>query len=270
MLALSSYVRAMLDEVQINQLSLRSGSKEFSCCQLFKGDCLEALKLLPDESVDLILIDPPYGIRYVSRSKTLSTTRVANDGQEAYDLLDKALAIAERKLKPNRHVIIFTNFQAFEYMAPIVRKYFRIKGACVWVKNNGTRGDLKGTWSRAHEEIIHAHKGRGILNGKRDLDVFEYKRVACQHMRHPTEKPVELLKYIISKTTQAGDTVLDCFMGSGSTGEASLGLKRKFVGVELVPELFEVASERLQKTYAGMLAQSDISQQQSIYSSETA
>ena len=212
----------------------------------FQGDCLEALKLLPDESVDLILIDPPYGISYLSRSKTLSTVRVANDGQEAYGLLDKALEIAERKLKPNRHVIIFTNFQAFEYMAPIVRQYFKIKGACVWVKNNGTRGDLKGTWSRAHEELIHAHKGRGILNGKRDLDVFEYKRVASQHTIHPTEKPVELLKYIIEKTTQPGETVLDCFMGSGSCGQACQETDRRFVGMELVPELFEAARKRLE------------------------
>lgn len=237
----------MLDVLSINQLGLRSGSKESSCCQLFKGDCVEALQLLPDESVDLILIDPPYGISYVSRSRTLSTVRVANDGQEAYALLDKALAIAERKLKPNRHVIVFTNFQAFEYMNPIVRKYFKLKGACIWVKNNGTRGDLKGTWSRAHEELIHAHKGRGILNGKRDLDVFEYKRVACQHMLHPTEKPVELLKYIIEKTTQPGEVVLDCFMGSGSCGEATLKAGRRFVGMELVPELFEVSRQRLEQ-----------------------
>lgn len=212
---------------------------------LQRGDCLSLLHNLPDESVDLILIDPPYGVNYLSRNKSLATTRVANDGQEAYSLLDKALAIAVRKLKPNRHVIIFSNFQAIEFMLPIVRKYLKIKGVCVWVKNNGTRGDLKGAWSRAHEEIIHAAKGRPFLNSKRDLDVFEYKRVATQHMRHPTEKPVELLKYIISKTTQPGETVLDFFAGSGSTGQAAQETGRRSILMELIPELVEVASERL-------------------------
>jgi site-specific DNA-methyltransferase (adenine-specific) len=212
---------------------------------LQRGDCLSLLQSLPDESVDLILIDPPYGVNYLSRNKSLATTRVANDGQEAYDLLDKALAIAVRKLKPNRHVIIFTNFQAIEFMLPIVRKYLKIKGVCVWVKNNGTRGDLKGAWSRAHEEIIHAANGRPFLNGKRDLDVFEYKRVATQHMRHPTEKPVALLKYIIEKTTQPGETVLDFFAGSGSTGQAAQETGRRSILMELVPALVDVASERL-------------------------
>jgi site-specific DNA-methyltransferase (adenine-specific) len=228
----------------INSLSV-GGQEGMPGCQLFSGDCLEALKLLPDESVDLILIDPPYGINYLSRNKSLATTRVANDGQEAYSLLDKALAIAVRKLKRNRHVIIFTNFQAIEFMLPIVRKYLKIKGVCVWVKNNGTRGDLKGAWSRGHEELIHAANGRPFINGKRDLDVFEYKRVASQHMRHPTEKPVELLKYIIEKTTQPGETVLDFFAGSGSTGQAAQETGRRSILMELVPELVEVASERL-------------------------
>lgn len=236
--------RASYTLLMLNMLSVTAR------LQLYLGDCLESLKVLPDESVDLILIDPPYGINYLSRSKSLSTTRIVNDGQEAYALLDKALAIAERKLKPNRHVLVFTNFQAIEFMGPIVRQYFRIKGECVWIKNNGTRGDLKGAWGRAHENIIHAHKGRGILNGKRDLDVFEYKRVACQHMIHPTEKPVELLKYIIEKTTQPGEAVLDCFMGSGSCGQACLETGRRFVGMELVPELFEAAKQRLERCAA--------------------
>lgn len=239
----------MLKALSINQSTINSlsvgGQEGTPGCQLFTGDCLEALKLLPDESVDLILIDPPYGVNYLSRNKSLATTRVANDGQEAYSLLDKALAIAVRKLKRNRHVIIFTNFQAYEFMAPVVRKYLKIKGVCVWVKNNGTRGDLKGAWSRAHEEIIHAANGRPFLNGKRDLDVFEYKRVASQHMKHPTEKPVALLKYIIEKTTQPGETVLDFFAGSGSTGEAAQKAGRHSILMELVPELVEVASERL-------------------------
>lgn len=246
---LPSYTASMINELTINKLSTEPGMVNtlsmVSGFQLYLGDCLESLQQLPDESVDLILIDPPYGINYLSRSKTLSTIRVANDGQEAYELLDKVLAIAERKLKPNRHVLIFTNFQAIEFMSPIVRKYFKIKGECVWVKNNGTRGDLKGAWGRAHENIIHASKGRGILNGRRDLDVFEFKRVASQHMIHPTEKPVPLLKYIIEKTTQPGDTVLDCFMGSGSCGEACQESGRQFVGMELDDGLFKLASERL-------------------------
>lgn len=215
--------------------------------ELYLGNALAILPTLPDESVDLLLTDPPYGINYISKSKSLALRKIAGDkGKEAYELLDNVLALAVKKLKPNRHVFIFTNFQAYEFMAPIVRKYFTQKGALVWVKNNGTRGDVKATFSRAHEDIIHAQTGRRWLFGKRDFDVLNFKRVATQHMRHPTEKPVELLKYLIEKSTLPGEVVLDPFMGSGSTGEAAKETRRGFIGIEMEPTWFEGATKRLE------------------------
>src|SRR5260370_17102498 len=97
---------------------------------IYLGNALVVLRWPPDNSVDLILTDPPYGINYMSRSKSLPLTKISNDkGSEAYELLDKALEIAERKLKPDRHVYIFTNWQAFKGMAPVVRNYFKLKDA---------------------------------------------------------------------------------------------------------------------------------------------
>src|SRR5579864_9154737 len=93
---------------------------------LYLGNALDILPTLADESVDLICTDPPYGINYMSRSHSLPLTKIANDkGREAYDLLDKVLAIAWKKLKPDRHVYIFANWQAFEGIAPVVKKYFK-------------------------------------------------------------------------------------------------------------------------------------------------
>jgi DNA modification methylase len=215
--------------------------------QMYLGNALDILPTLPDESVDLLLTDPPYGINYVSKSKSLALRKIANDkASEAYSLLDKVLAIAVKKLKPNRHVFVFTNFQAYEFMAPIVRKYFIQKGALIWVKNNGTRGDVKATFSRAHEDIIHAQKGRRFLFGRRDFDILEFNRVATQHMQHPTEKPVALLKYLIEKSTEGGEMVLDPFMGSGSTGVAAKETGRGFIGMEMEPAWFKVAKQRLE------------------------
>src|SRR5947209_20501501 len=108
--------------------------------QIYLGDCLDVLPMLADESVDCIITDPPYGLNYLSRSHSLPLTKIANDNQAASTLLDKALAIARHKLKLDRHVYIFSNWQAFEWMARTVRKYFRLKGALAWIKNNRTRG----------------------------------------------------------------------------------------------------------------------------------
>ncbi len=212
---------------------------------IYLGNALDVLAVLPDNSVDLICTDPPYGINYLSRSHSLPLTKIANDGGEAYKLLDDALAIAVSKLKPDRHVYIFTNWQAFEGMAPIVRKYFKLKGALAWIKNNRTRGDLKGNYGYQYEMVLYAHKGRRWLFGKRDSDVLYFDKVPTSYMQHPTEKPIKLLEYLIGKSTAVGEVVLDMFMGSGSTCVAAKNTGRRYIGIELEPTWFAVAKKRL-------------------------
>lgn len=234
----TSYTALMLDMLRVNELSVGPPSR------LYLGDCLDTLELLPDNSVDLILTDPPYGINYRSRSRSLPMTTVDNDDQRAYALLDQALEIAWYKLKPDRHVYIFTNWQAFEAMAPIVRKYFTLKGAMAWVKNTWTRGDLKGNYGYQYEMILFAHKGRRWLFGKRSGDVLQFDKVPSNLMQHPTQKPVELLKYLIEKSTLPDELVLDPFMGSGSTCVAAKACGRRYVGIDPNKVCFDVAVKR--------------------------
>ncbi len=212
---------------------------------LYLGNCLDVLKTLPDESVDCIVTDPPYGIHYQSRSHSLALTRIANDDEHAHQLLDQALSIAQRKLKPNTHIYIFTTWQAFAPMAAIVKKYFNLKNALVWIKNNRTRGDLKGNYGYQYEMILYAHKGRRYLNGIRDANILSFDKVPTQTMRHPTEKPVKLLEYLISKSTLEGEMVLDMFMGSGSTCVAAKNTGREYVGMDIDPLCYEMAKARL-------------------------
>ncbi len=218
--------------------------------ELHLGGCLEVLELLPDESIDCIVTDPPYGINYLSRSHSLPLTRIANDGMEAYKLLDDALAVAYDKLKPNSHVYVFSTWQAYEPMATVVRKYFNLKNVLIWAKNNRTRGDLKGNYGYQYEMILYAHKGRRYLLGSRDANILYFRKVPTQSMQHPTEKPVQLLEYLISKSTREGETVLDMFMGAGSICLAAKRTNRRYIGIELEPAWFAVATKRLE-TSAG-------------------
>ncbi|HLX57998.1 MAG TPA: DNA methyltransferase [Ktedonobacteraceae bacterium] len=213
---------------------------------LYLGNALDILPTLKDDSVDLICTDPPYGIDYRSRSHSLPLTKIMGDkGKEAHELLDNVLSLASKKLKPDRHLYIFTNWQAFEGMAPVVKKYFKLKGALAWIKNNRTRGDLKGNYGYQYEMVLYAHKGRRWLFGKRDSDILHFDKVPTQAMQHPTEKPVKLLQYLIEKSTQPGEIILDPFMGSGSTGEAASQAGRGFIGIEMEPAWFAVAKKRL-------------------------
>lgn len=122
-----------------------------SASYLFLANCLDVLGALEDASVDCVITDPPYGIHYRSRSHALPLHQMVNDDAGAYDLLDKALALAARKLKVNSHIYVFTDWQAFSPMAAIVTRHFNLKNALVWVKNNHTKGDLKGNYSSRYE-----------------------------------------------------------------------------------------------------------------------
>jgi site-specific DNA-methyltransferase (adenine-specific) len=213
--------------------------------QLLLGDCRNMLASLPDGSIDCIITDPPYGIQYQSRSHALPLSRIANDDERAYKLLEQALALAWCKMKYNRHLYIFTNWQAYAPMAEVVKKYFTLKNVLVWVKNNRTRGDLKGNYGYQHELVLYAHKGRRHLVGNRDGNILQFDKVPSNHMQHPTEKPVKLLEYLIAKSTTKGEVVLDMFMGVGSTCLAAKQLGRRYIGIELEPAWFNIALARL-------------------------
>ena len=88
-------------------------------------------------------------------------------------------------------------------------------------------------------------KGK-TLNKKYPQNILVYSNASQKNKLHPTQKPVELLEYLIKTYTQEGETVLDNTMGSGSTGVAALNLGRKFIGIELDEKYFEIAKSRMQ------------------------
>ena len=139
---------------------------------------------------------------------------------------------------------MFCNSNNVEIFKSELQKYFKIKNILIWIKNNWTAGDLKGAYAKQTEFIIYAVKGRHLLNGRRDSDVLKYNRVSGKKQVHQNQKPVDLLEYLIKKSSTKGDTVLDCFMGSGSTGVACNKLGRKFIGIELDAETYELAKKR--------------------------
>lgn len=213
---------------------------------LHLGDCRDVLAQLPDESIDLLLTDPPYGLNYVSPSRTLPFAPIVNDdGDEAFDVLDGALAAAAPKVKPASHVYIFTCWKTYRPMMQVVRKYFVLANVLVWVKNNWGVGDLEGSYGEQQELIIFAQKGHRPLNGVPQGNVLPFARVGTNQMQHPTQKPVDLLAYLIARSTHEGGLVVDPFMGSGSTCLAARNTRRRYRGVELDEQWYEVAQRRL-------------------------
>ena len=209
------------------------------------GDCLEVMKDIPDKSVDLVLTDPPYGMNYQSSRRTDKHEKILLDNSIEW-FKDFAKQVF-RILKDDTHIYIFCNDYAISYFRTWLNESgFNNKRALVWIKNNHTSGDLYGDYANKTEFILYSQKGRRLLNGNRDTNVLNFARVNTD--KHPTAKPENLCSYLIEKSSQENNIVLDPFIGSGTTAVACKSLGRRYIGIEISQEYCEIARKRVNAT----------------------
>ena len=213
------------------------------------GDCLELMKDMPDGSIDLIVTDPPYLIKYKTNRRKNKThdfcSEILND--DNYALISNYIKECYRILKDNTAMYMFCNCDRVDYFKQELEKTgFKIKNMIIWVKNNWTAGDLKAQFGKQYEIIFLVNKGRKYFNGKRITDVWNFDRVSGNKQVHQNQKPVDLLEQCILKHSKENDIVFDGFMGVGSTGVACLNTNRNFIGIELDEKYFNIAKERIE------------------------
>ena len=202
------------------------------------GDCLEILKELPDNSVDLVLTDPPYGINYdnkdLNRQSPENFGKIENDNGE----IDYLNLITEFQ-RISKMVIVFG---AINFMQDLPYKGIWI----CWDKRTKIEADkvfgspFELAWCNkisGYDKIYRIMHG-GVINADRK----ELKKRV-----HPTQKPVELMKRIIEDFSKEDDIVLDPFLGSGTTAVACKQLKRNYIGIELSEEYCFIAKKRLEQ-----------------------
>lgn len=235
---------------------------------LLFGDCLELMKSIPDGSVDLILTDPPYG-----------TTACKWDSVIPFDAMWAEL---KRIIKPKGAIVLFGSepFSSALRMSNI-KQY---KYDWVWVKNVSTnflhakRQPLRNTEnihvfykkcgkyypikSTGHTPtqsakgcsngvLYHGKNTRNYSGGETTRypkTTIEFDVVDLKNRLHPTQKPVALLEYLIKTYTNDGETVLDFTFGSCSTGVACLNTNRKFIGIEMEENYFDIGVKRMQES----------------------
>lgn len=212
---------------------------------LLHGDCLEIMKDIPDGSVDLVLTDPPYGISFQSqwkKNKADWKPKILNDEKPFTGFIPELKRIVSK----NGAVMIFTRWDVQqEFIDCMVKNAMKPKNVLIWDKVIHGMGDLKRAYGSRYESVIYWANSDFRFNGKRPTDILRYQRVSANKLLHPNEKPIDLLSCMIKQTTSDNATVLDCFMGSGSTGVACLNTNRNFVGIELDDEYFEIAKHRI-------------------------
>lgn len=218
--------------------------------KVIQGDCLEVMKDIPDKSVDCIITDPPYGMKYQSawRTATPQFKKIENDNN--IDWFPEFIKECYRVLKDNSHIYIFCNdYNISKFRDLQEQAGFKNKRTLVWVKNNHTSGDLFGDYANKTEFINYAQKGRRLLNGGRDTNVLNFNRVS--KLEHPTQKPIDLNEYLIKKSTNENDIILDPFAGSGTTGVACKNTKRNYILIEKESEYIDIINQRLNKEKYG-------------------
>ncbi|GJQ20893.1 MAG: site-specific DNA-methyltransferase [Bacteroidia bacterium] len=214
-------------------------------------DALAYLSLVPDQRVDLVLTDPPYGQDYSTgrqKQTVRKTTRIANDAGE----LDIAGLMREidRVTKPASHCYIFTSWKTIDRWKGEFEKYFVLKNILIWSKDNHTAGDLSWSYAQSYEMILFGMKGRKRLKGSRDRDSVYFPKVKSHEQVHLLQKPERLIEYLIGKSSNRGDVVLDPFAGSGTVGACCARLFRNSIQFEIDPRYRRSLLARLRRAIA--------------------
>lgn len=218
---------------------------------LYNDDYLNVLKNIEDESIDLIVTDPPYKV--ISGGKpikkgTPSGMLSKNDGKIfKYNNVDPQELFPElyRVLKNESHCYIMTNtlnLENYLYLSRI--NNFQLHNLLVWEKNNCTPNRW---YMKNCEYILFLRKGNAKkINFIGSKTVHKFDNILGTK-NHPTEKPIDLMKYYIENSSNKYDVVLDPFMGSGSTGIACKQTDRNFIGIELDKKYFDIAKKRIEE-----------------------
>ena len=224
---------------------------------LTNQDCFEYIKSIKDNSVSLVLIDPPYEISRCTNfsigEKETSKFNVSMDfGNWDYGFtgLNDIIKECYRVLKDSGTIICFYDLWKITNLKNILEetKFKQIR-FIEWIKTNPVPLNSKRSYLTNCREValVGAKGNKPTFHSKYDNGVYRFPICHGKNRFHPTQKPVELLEELIEKHSDEGDLILDCFAGSGSTAVAAYNLNRNFTGCELDKEYFDKAMDRLIK-----------------------
>ena len=222
---------------------------------LLLGDCLERMKEIPDGSVDLILTDPPYNIARDNNFHTMGRAGIDfGEWDKGFDLFSYIDGLS-RICTKNANVVIFNDWKNIGEIAKYAEsKGFVIKDMLRWEKSNPMPRNRDRRFVVDYEVAVWLTmpKAKWVFNRQNntyDRPCFKGSLTpSSEKTGHTTQKPLWLMENILSTLSNEADTVLDLFMGSGSTGVACLNTNRKFIGVEMSELYFNITKDRLETT----------------------
>ena len=211
-------------------------------CVLYRGDCLEVLPTLG--KVDAVVTDPPYGIGFKYESHI--------DSEDGYEnLMRQVVPLAQEKTKEGGGLFWWQGMPRACDWHKWFPSGYRILASC---KNFVQMRPTAIQYS--FDPVVFWWNGDAKLepqNGRRDWHVANTARWVCGKETkgiHPCQRPIDAVEYVVHCASQQDHTILDPFMGSGTTGVACVKLGRKFIGIEIEPKYFDIACKRIERAYA--------------------
>lgn len=229
---------------------------------MFNGDCLELMKDIPDKSIDMIITDPPYlHVKGGCKCKRVNVGKYSKESFINKEMSDfgrekirEFLNLSKLKLKKMNMYIFCSKLQLPFYFEWITENKYNFD-LLIWNKISQSFKSSK-HFSADIEYIIRINQSgvslNKIINEERDCCNAEYYKKIQTFKRekgsHETIKPIELIKRYIELSSNKDDVILDMFMGSGTTAVACKNLNRRYIGIEIDKEYFDIAVNRLGET----------------------
>ena len=226
--------------------------------RLLQGDSHSLIKQLPDCSVDFILTDPPYNLaKHSTGNIPLPGRTPMNNDLAPWDKIEffpeEWVDEFIRILKPTGNLFIFTSYNMLGRWYNLLDHRFDTTNFMVWHKTNPAPKIFKAGFLNSCELIYTCWNKGHTWNFISQAEMHNFiessicmRPERLQNPKHPTQKPVAILKKLITIASNKGDVILDPFMGVGSTGMAALTLERSFIGFEINPAYFNAAKQRIE------------------------
>lgn len=207
--------------------------------RIILGDCLEVMKDIEDKSISLVIADIPYN----EVNRTSNGLRNLNKGDADIETFPLQPFLTDLLRVCFGSFYIFCGINQVSEIRQLFSSNKLSTRLCIWEKTNPSPMNGKNIWLSGIECCVYAKKPGAVFNENCKNTVWRYPTVRGK--RHPTEKNLDLIKYLVSVSSNPGDVVLDPVLGSGTTAVAALNLNRIYIGIEKNPDYYNVALERI-------------------------